>query len=87
MQYFFFNLSDAPIVDWLQPLTKDELSTRGVVDMLFDIDYLLQLYPSIPGGGNIPKMLLKQLRGKIEQKTKESKYTECKLIWAINEKG
>ena len=55
--------------------------------MLFDIDYLLQLYPSIPGGGNIPKMLLKQLRGKIEQKNDETKYKSCKLIWAINEKG
>ena len=85
MQYFF-KLSDAPIVDWLQPLTKDELSTRGVVDMLFDIDYLLQLYPSIPGGGNIPKMLLKQLRGKIEKKN-DGSYTECKLIWTIKENG
>ena len=84
---FFIKLSDAPIVSWLQPLTKDDLSMRGIVDLVFDMDYLLQLYPSIPGGGNIPKMLLKQLRGKIEQKTKESKYTECKLIWAINEKG
>ena len=74
-------------MDWLQPLTKDDFSKRGVVDMLFDIDYLLQLYPSIPGGGNIPKMLLKQLRGKIEQKNDETKYKSCKLIWAINEKG
>ena len=59
---------------------------RGIVDSLFDIDYLLQLYPSIPGGGNIPKMLLKQLRGKKEQEN-DGDYTECKLVWTIKEKG
>ena len=48
-------------MDWLQPLTKDDFSKRGVVDMLFDIDYLLQLYPSTAGGGNIPKVMLNQL--------------------------
>ena len=73
-------------MDWLQPLTKDDFSKRGVVDMLFDIDYLLQLYPSIPGGGNIPKMLLKQLRGKIEKKV-DGSYIDCKLVWNIKEKG
>ena len=71
---------------WLQPFTKDDLSMRGIVDLVFDIDYLLQLYPSISGGGNIPKMLLKQLRGKIEQENDED-YTECKLVWTIKEKG
>ena len=55
-------------MDWLQPLTKDDFSKRGVVDMLFDIDYLLQLYPSTAGGGNIPKVMLNQLRQKNEER-------------------
>ena len=46
----------------LQPFTKDDLSRRGLIDLFFDLDNLLQLYPSTADGGNIPKVMLNQLR-------------------------
>ena len=60
-------LSDAPKVESLQPFTKDDLSRRGMIDLIFDLDNLLQLYPSTAGGGNIPKVMLNQLRQNINE--------------------
>jgi hypothetical protein len=55
-------------VESLQPFTKDDLSRRGMIDLFFDLDNLLQLYPSTDGGGNIPKVMLNQLRQKNEER-------------------
>ena len=67
-QRFCFKLSDAPKVESLQPFTKDDLARRGMIDLFFDLDNLLQLYPSTAGGGNIPKVMLNQLRQKNEER-------------------
>ena len=67
-QRFCFKLSGAPKVESLQPFTKDDLARRGMIDLFFDLDNLLQLYPSTAGGGNIPKVMLNQLRQKNEER-------------------
>ena len=38
-----------------------------MIDLIFDLDNLLQLYPSMAGGGNIPKVMLNQLRQNINE--------------------
>ena len=67
-QRFCFKLPDTPKVESLQPFTEDDLYRRGMIDLFFDLDNLLQLYPSTDGGGNIPKVMLNQLRQKNEER-------------------
>ena len=83
----FAQLSDAHKVEALHPFTKDDLSKRGIIDLFFDLDYILQLYPSIPGGGNIPKIILEQLKCKKEQESDDIQYKGWELKCTIKNEG
>ena len=70
----------------LQPFTKDDLSMRGIIDLIFDFDSILQLYPCT-SGGNIPKVMLEKLRCNKNTKSKNTKkdaYIGCQLVWTID---
>ena len=59
---FFFKLSGAPIVESVQPLTKEDFFYGNMFDILLRTDYTLQLYQSASAGGNMSKVtLLKEL--------------------------
>lgn len=35
-------------IKWLAPFTKKELTMRGIIDMIYDLNHLTTLYPNIP---------------------------------------
>ena len=44
--FFFFVIKAELKIKWLSPFTEDELSVRGIVDVIFDLEYLSLLYPN-----------------------------------------